>query len=153
MGVFKLERQQYINASIQEVWAFFSDPGNLSKITPDDMSFKVTSQPFEDSIYPGQIITYKVAPILNIHLFWMTEITHVTENKFFVDEQRVGPYKIWHHEHHFKEHKNGVLMTDIVHYQPPLGILGNIANNLFINKQLEKIFNYRHKVVEEIFNS
>ena len=151
MGVFKLERQQLINSSLDEVWGFFTNPNNLSKITPDDMGFEVISEFIADKIYPGQIITYKVSPILNIPLLWMTEITHVVDNKFFVDEQRVGPYKIWHHEHHFEQQENGVLMTDIVHYQPPLGIIGNIANSLFINKKLKKIFDHRYQVIVETF--
>lgn len=153
MSVFKLERKQTINAPLAEVWSFFSSPHNLAEITPENMGFKVTSAPYSGQIYPGQIITYKVSPVLNIPMFWMTEITHVAENEFFVDEQRVGPYKIWHHEHHFIESEGKVEMTDIVHYQPPFGFLGNIANALFIKNKLNSIFDYRYRVVERTFNT
>lgn len=153
MSVFKLKRTQHVNASIEDVWAFFTNPNNLSKITPDNMGFKITSEPHSGSIYPGQIITYKVYPVLNIPMFWMTEITHVIEHKLFVDEQREGPYKIWHHEHHFETVENGVLMTDIIHYQPPFGFIGNIANALFIKRQLNAIFDFRTNTINQVFNN
>lgn len=148
MGIYHLKRQQKINAGIDEVWDFFSNPANLAKITPPYMNFRVTSDP-EDKIYPGQIITYKVSPLLNIAMTWVTEITHVQKGEFFVDEQRVGPYKIWHHQHLFEETNDGTLMTDIVHYKPPMGFLGNIANAIFIKRQLNDIFRYRKEVVDK----
>lgn len=151
MGIYTIKKEQLVNASIDDVWSFFSDPNNLSKITPEHMGFEVTSEPYEGEIYPGQIITYKVSPVLNIKMFWMTEITHVVPKKIFVDEQRKGPYKIWHHQHLFEETNDGVKMTDIVHYQPPMWILGNIANNIFIRNQLNNIFDYRKKVVDTLF--
>ena len=103
-------------------------------------------------MYPGQIIEYTVKPLLGIPLYWMTEITHVEEGKYFVDEQRFGPYSLWHHQHHFREVPGGVEMTDIVHYKIPLWILGDIANALFVRKQLQGIFDYRFKKVEELFS-
>ena len=102
-------------------------------------------------MYAGQIIEYKVSPVLGIPLYWMTEITHVEQHKFFVDEQRFGPYSMWHHQHHFREVPGGVEMTDIVHYKMPFWFLGDIANTLFVKKQLNDIFNYRFKAVEKIF--
>ena len=102
-------------------------------------------------MYAGQIIEYKVSPFPGIPLYWMTEITHVEDKKYFVDEQRYGPYSLWHHQHHFKEINGGVEMTDIVHYKIPFWILGDIANSLFVNKQLKTIFDYRFKKVEELF--
>ena len=153
MGVYKLKKQQLINADIKDVWAFFTSPNNLAQITPDHMGFKITSEPHSEDIYPGQIITYKVSPILRLPMFWMTEITHVIENKLFVDEQRMGPYSMWHHEHHFEVERDKVLMTDIVYYKPPLGIIGNIANALFIRKQLDDVFKYREEAVNRIFNN
>lgn len=115
------------------------------------MNFKVkTEQP--KRMYEGLIIAYTVSPILGIPLKWVTEIKYVHENKFFVDEQRFGPYAMWHHEHHFEQTENGILMTDIVSYQLPLGILGRLAHVLFVKRQLEGIFDYRLKVVDEIFN-
>jgi ligand-binding SRPBCC domain-containing protein len=104
-------------------------------------------------MYPGQIIEYKVSPVLGIPLYWMTEITHVEEGRYFVDEQRFGPYSLWHHQHHFRQVDRGVEMTDIVHYRLPLGFLGDIANGLFVKKQLEHIFEFRHKRVVELFGN
>ncbi len=133
-------------------WDFFSSPANLAKITPTYMGFEVTST-FQNSqkMYPGQIITYKVSPLLGLKMNWMTEITHVAENSFFVDEQRFGPYALWHHQHHFKEIEGGIEMTDIIDYVLPLGILGVFANYLFVKKQLNQIFEHRFKVVEQLF--
>ena len=102
-------------------------------------------------MYPGQVIEYKVHPILGIPLYWMTEITHVVQHKYFVDEQRFGPYELWHHQHHFKEVPGGVEMTDHVHYKLPFWFLGDIANVLFVKKQLKGIFDYRFKKVVEMF--
>jgi ligand-binding SRPBCC domain-containing protein len=102
-------------------------------------------------MYPGQIIEYKVRPVLGIPLYWMTEITHVADQQYFVDEQRFGPYSLWHHQHHFKAVEGGVEMTDIVHYKLPLGWLGDIANNLFVKAQLKKIFAYRYQKTEALF--
>jgi len=116
------------------------------------MKFVVTSN-YEDNakMYPGMIITYKITPLLGIKMNWMTEITHVKENDYFVDEQRFGPYALWHHQHHFKEVKGGVLMTDIVNYAIPYGIIGRIANKLLVEKQIMKIFNYRTKEINKLF--
>jgi ligand-binding SRPBCC domain-containing protein len=100
-------------------------------------------------MYPGQIIEYTVKPVLGIPLYWMTEITHVEDHKYFVDEQRFGPYSMWHHQHHFKEIEGGVEMTDIVHYKLPLGILGDIAHALFVKAQLTHIFDYRFVAVDK----
>ncbi|HRF78427.1 MAG TPA: SRPBCC family protein, partial [Chitinophagales bacterium] len=102
-------------------------------------------------VYPGMIIQYTVSPVLNIPMRWVTEITHVKDLHYFVDEQRVGPYRIWHHEHHLKQIEGGVEMTDIVTYQPPMGILGSLANFLFIRKQLQSIFEFREKKLIELF--
>ncbi|MEI6411331.1 MAG: SRPBCC family protein [Bacteroidota bacterium] len=124
----------------------------MKKITPEKMGFVVHSDPeFLTNIYAGQIITYTVKPILGIPLFWMTEITHVEPGKFFVDEQRVGPYALWHHQHHFKEIPGGVEMTDLVHYRIPLGPLGDFAHWLFVRKQLKQIFDFRYETLEQFF--
>lgn len=152
MKVYKFEKRQQIKASIDEAWEYFSTPLNLSKITPSYMNFEILSDLRDGKMYPGQIIQYKVRPIANIPLSWTTEITHVIDKKYFVDEQRFGPYRFWHHQHWFESNENGVLMTDTVHYALPLGILGRLANSLFVAKQLEDIFEYRFKVVDELFN-
>lgn len=115
------------------------------------MGFKITSISSEGEMYAGMIISYKVSPLAGIKLNWVTEITHVKEGVYFVDEQRVGPYSMWHHEHRIEPIDGGVLMTDIVTYQPPLGIFGALANGLFIKKQLQRIFDYRFKALEKRF--
>ncbi|MGN6569675.1 MAG: SRPBCC family protein [Flavipsychrobacter sp.] len=153
MKVYKLQKQQLIQGSIEQVWNFFSNPENLAKITPPSMKFQVTSGKLPNGTYAGQIITYKVSPLFGIPLFWMTEITHVKELQLFVDEQRFGPYKFWHHQHHFSMQKDGVLMTDIVHYALPLHFAGRLAHSLFIKRQLQDIFDYRFRVVEQVFSN
>lgn len=115
------------------------------------MGFIVTSNTGNQKMFPGMIITYKVSPLLGIKLNWMTEITHVKDFEYFVDEQRIGPYTMWHHLHKIEAIEGGVLMTDIVTYQPPLGILGAIANSLVIKNQLQQIFNYRTIALEKKF--
>ncbi len=149
--MYQLIKSQNIPATIQEVWDFISSPKNLSKITPPHLDFTITNEPVANKMYAGQIISYKVKPLLGIPLTWVTEITHVKELEYFIDEQRVGPYSIWHHQHMLAEIEGGVAMQDIVSYLPPFGILGSIANALIIKKQLEEIFAYRTKAVDDIF--
>jgi len=149
---YQLHKEQKLNAKISDVWNFAVSPKNLQRITPDKMGFEITSENSEEKIYPGMIITYKVSPILNIKMNWVTEITQVNENKFFIDEQRLGPYKMWHHQHIFIDNDDHVLMKDIVTYIPPFGLLGDMANKLFIKRQLNEIFNYRFVEMNKIFN-
>jgi ligand-binding SRPBCC domain-containing protein len=148
--VYNLKTVQFLPITMEKAWEFFSSPANLSKITPDKLKFKILSENL-GSMYAGQVIEYKVHPVLGIPLYWMTEITHVEHHKFFVDEQRFGPYTMWHHQHHFKEVDGGVEMTDLVHYKLPFWFFGDIANGLFVKAQLKEIFDYRFKKVEEIF--
>jgi ligand-binding SRPBCC domain-containing protein len=103
-------------------------------------------------MYSGQILQYMVRPVLSVPVYWMTEITHVSEKKYFIDEQRFGPYSFWHHQHHFKEVSGGVEMTDIIHYKLPFWFIGDIINTVMVKKKLKEIFDYRHKVVEGMFN-
>jgi ligand-binding SRPBCC domain-containing protein len=149
--VYSLKTIQHIPISIDEAWDFFSNPGNLAAITPSNMGFNIISKHHGEKMYPGQIIEYKVSPVLGIPLYWMTEITHVEDKKYFVDEQRFGPYSLWHHQHHFQETKDGVEMTDIVHYKLPFWFLGDIANSLFVQRQLKSIFDFRFAKVEQMF--
>ena len=148
----QIVQKQILKSDLQTVWNFISSPNNLEKITPDDMSFKITSKNINESMYPGMIITYKVTPLLKIPLTWVTEITHVKEKNFFVDEQKIGPYKLWHHQHILKEVEEGVLMIDIITYQPPLGFIGALLNFLFIKKKVTHIFKFRYNVLEKLFN-
>jgi len=132
------------------VWNFFSSPSNLSKITPPEMGFIITS-PKQAEMYPGMFITYKVSPALGIKLNWVTEITQINEKVFFIDEQRKGPYSIWHHEHHFREVDGGVEMQDILYYSIPFGFIGSIADMLFVRNKVSRIFEYREKRILEMF--
>ncbi|MFM1961535.1 MAG: hypothetical protein RLZZ172_380 [Bacteroidota bacterium] len=153
MAVYSLKQSQFLPVTLEEAWDFFSHPKNLAAMTPDYLNLKFTNELYGDGMYPGQVITYKVKPLFGIPMFWMTEITHVVPGKFFVDEQRFGPYALWHHQHHFEEVEGGVQMTDIVHYKAPMGFLGDIAVSLFIKKQLDNIFEFRKKKVVEIFGA
>ncbi|HEX2532926.1 MAG TPA: SRPBCC family protein [Chitinophagaceae bacterium] len=149
--VHHIKSVQKLPVPLEKAWAFFSNPANLAAITPPFLNLKITNRIYGDEIYPGQIITYKVKPVLNIPVFWMTEITHVEPGKLFVDEQRKGPYKLWHHQHHFKPVEGGVEMTDIVHYSLPFGPLGSVAHALGVKGKLKDIFSYRYFKVIELF--
>ena len=153
MAFYQFIHEQLFQASVAEMWSFISAPKNLKEITPDYMGFEITTPYLSEKMYAGMIISYKVSPVLNFKVDWVTEITHVKDNEFFVDEQRIGPYKLWHHQHHLIQMKEGVLMRDIVTYQPPFGILGALANKLLISKKLNEIFNYRKVVLEKKFGS
>ena len=150
MKLYQIKTQQKLPISIEKAWDFFSNPKNLKKITPEEMSFEIISGA-EKSIYPGQIIQYNVSPIFGIKLRWVTEITHVIDNKYFVDEQRFGPYSLWHHKHFFKEIKGGILMEDVVDYKIPLGWLGQLAHFIFVKNRLKKIFKFRENKLEKLF--
>lgn len=150
MKLYQIKTQQKLPISIEKAWDFFSNPKNLKKITPEEMSFEIISGA-EKSIYPGQIIQYNVSPIFGIKLRWVTEITHVIDNKYFVDEQRFGPYSLWHHKHFFKEIKGGILMEDVVDYKIPLGWLGQLAHFIFVKNRLKKIFKFRENKLVKLF--
>ena len=150
MKLYQLRTKQELPISVEKAWKFFSDPKNLKDITPSEMNFNIISGA-DKSIYAGQIIQYKVSPVLGINLKWVTEITHVKENEYFVDEQRFGPYSLWHHKHFFKKINGGILMEDIVDYKIPYGLIGQFAHVIFVKKKLEKIFNYRHTKLEKLF--
>jgi ligand-binding SRPBCC domain-containing protein len=151
MAFYQFRKTQVVNASLDEVWDFISSPGNLKEITPDYMGFDITSEGLPEKMYEGMIISYMVSPLLGIKTTWVTEITKIKDKHYFVDEQRVGPYKIWHHQHIIESYIEGVLMTDIVSYSPPLGFLGRLANSLFISKKLNEVFDYRVKAVDKKF--
>ena len=152
MKVYKKETVQHIDATIEECWAFFSSPKNLQKITPTTMGFVITDYD-EKEMYPGQVIQYEVSPLAGFKLNWMTIITVVKDNEYFVDEQRFGPYTLWHHKHFFETTPNGVKMTDVVHYALPLGFIGRIMNALVVKNKLKEIFDYRVVAVNKIFNA
>ena len=149
--VYSIKTVQKIPISIETAWDFFSKPDNLKHITPTNLGFNIISKHHGERMYAGQIIEYTVMPILGIPLYWMTEITQVAHQQYFIDEQRFGPYSMWHHQHHFKAIEGGVEMTDIVHYKLPLWFLGDIANTILVKNQLKGIFNFRYQAVEEKF--
>lgn len=149
--VYSVKTVQRIPVSLEKAWEFFNSPANLQSITPGHLGFRIISEHHGNKMYPGQVIEYKVSPLMGIPFYWMTEITHVKDLSYFVDEQRYGPYKLWHHQHHFREVEGGVEMTDIVHYKLPFWFLGDIANNLLVKNQLKAIFDYRFRKVEEMF--
>ncbi|MCB0735025.1 MAG: SRPBCC family protein [Flavobacteriales bacterium] len=150
MAFYQFKRTQRIPTDRKILWDFISSPRNLSKITPSDMGFLIRSE-VPEVMYPGMMVEYTVKPLLGISTTWVTEITHVQEGHYFVDEQRIGPYAIWHHEHHIEEVDGGMLMTDIISYAPPFGFLGRLANALIIRRKLTQIFDYREKVLKEVF--
>jgi len=138
--------------TLDESWNFYSDPRNLSKITPPWLNLKITSN-LPDQMFAGMIITYKVYPLLGIPSNWVTEITQVKDKTFFIDEQRFGPYKFWHHQHHFKEVDEGIEMTDIVNYALPFDPLSRPLNRLLVGKKVREIFEFRKKVLIELLQS
>lgn len=150
-SVHTIKSTQILPVSIETAWKFFSDPHNLLTITPPFLNLKVTNEIYGEEVYAGQVITYTVRPLLGIPLPWMTEITHVEKGKLFVDEQRQGPYSIWHHQHHFKAVTGGVEMTDLVHYKLPLGFIGNLANGPLVKGKLRQIFGFRYTKVVALF--
>jgi ligand-binding SRPBCC domain-containing protein len=145
-----LNRTQFLPLSLEAAWEFFSDPGNLCRITPDWLCFRITSQNPE-SMYAGQILTYTIQPLPGLQTAWVTEITHVEKPRFFVDEQRLGPYALWHHQHRFQEEGGGVRMEDLVSYALPLGLFGEAIHRLVVKRRLEAIFDYRYQVLEKMF--
>lgn len=149
-GIYTLTAEQALPISLSEAWDFFSSPVNLAKITPQKMGFNITSDSI-GKMYPGQIITYQVGVFPGIKTNWVTEITQVKEAEFFIDEQRFGPYAMWHHEHVFEKNGKGVLMKDKIAYKLPMGFLGGMAHSLFVKKQLLGIFNYRTEVLNNFF--
>ncbi len=150
MKLYSIHTKQKFPITIDTAWEFFSDPKNLNTITPDSMKF-ITLSGDDKKMFSGQIIHYKISPFPFITMQWVTEITHVEDKKFFVDEQRFGPYAFWHHKHFFTEIEGGILMEDIVHYKVPFGIIGQLFHPLLVRPKLEEIFTFRKQKLTEIF--
>ena len=151
MPVYTFKETQFIPTTLDVLWDFISSPQNLKKITPPSMGFDVITSDLPEKMYAGMIIAYHVRPLFGIKTTWVTEITHVNELKYFVDEQRFGPYTMWHHQHLIEPVEGGILMTDIIDYQPPMGFIGAIANKLVIRKTLKEIFAFRKTKLEAYF--
>jgi len=150
--LYSIHTRQFIKSDLNTVWDFISSPKNLNTITPNNMKFETLTELGDEKMYAGQIIEYYVTPFAGMKMHWVTEITHVKDKEYFVDEQRFGPYAMWHHKHFLKEVNGGVEMTDIVHYKVPYGIFGKLAHALFVKKKLKEIFDFRFKKIEELFN-
>lgn len=150
MKIHILHTKQKLPISIDEAWSFLSDPKNLKVITPDYMGFDIISGS-DRSMYAGQIIEYTVSPVFGIKTTWVTEITHIVEKEYFVDEQRVGPYSLWHHKHFITEITGGVEMEDLLHYKLPYGLVGNMFHKSLVKPKLEEIFHYRKNKLVELF--
>ena len=150
MKIYTLHKKQRLPISVQQAWDFLSNPKNLKTITPDYMGFNILSGA-DHPMFAGQIIQYIVTPVLGIKTKWVTEISHVVDKKYFVDEQRFGPYALWHHKHFIKEVDGGVEMEDIIDYKLPFGIVGQLVHPILVKPKLEEIFNYRSKKLEELF--
>ena len=152
MKLYRLESGQSLPISLETAWAFFSDPHNLQQITPVWLDFKITNT-IADKMHPGMIISYRLTTLFQLPTSWVTEITHVNEPHFFVDEMKLGPYRFWHHQHRFIEQTDGIEMQDTVHYALKFGWLGQILHNMVIRSKLNDIFDYRHAALEAIFGS
>jgi ligand-binding SRPBCC domain-containing protein len=150
MKPFILERSQILPVSLEEAWKFFSDPANLARITPPSMKFRLTCEPGGE-IHAGMILTYSLRPLFGVKVAWTTEITHLQRPDFFVDEQRFGPYRFWHHQHLFREVEGGVEMHDLVHYLLPAMQFTWLANRCLVAPRLRRIFNYRRDALQRIF--
>ncbi|RAV98623.1 SRPBCC family protein [Pseudochryseolinea flava] len=152
MKIYHLKRTQFLPISIQEAWTFFSSPANLGAITPPRMKFHIVSISGGEKMYAGQLIRYKIKLFPWWTLHWVTEITHVNEPHHFVDDQRFGPYALWHHQHSFSEDNGGTLMTDELHYAIPFGVIGQLANWLFVGREVSRIFDYRFETLKTYFD-
>lgn len=152
MKIYSLHTVQKLPISKSKAWEFLADPTNLKTITPDYMGFDIISGA-EKAMFEGQIIQYTVTPIAGIKTTWVTEITHVKEGEYFVDEQRFGPYKLWHHKHFLKEIPGGVEMEDLLHYKLPMGFLGRLAHPWLVKPKLQEIFEYRKNKLNELFGT
>lgn len=152
MKIYTLQKSQKLPISLDEAWDFLSNPKNLKIITPDYMSFDILST-IDRPLYTGQIIQYNVTPLLGIKTKWVSEITHIEEKKYFVDEQLYGPYALWHHKHFVKEIKGGVLLEDIIDYKVPLGFIGQLIHPLLVKPKLEEIFKYRQEKLTALFGT
>ena len=150
--IYQLYREQQLHCDIATAWTFFSNPENLSTITPKEMGFVVLTKNANSSIYEGMEIDYIVSPVLSIPMKWKTRITQVDYQKSFTDFQAKGPYKLWNHFHEFIPNEKGVLIKDTVDYELPMWIFGTLAHSLFVKKKLQQIFNYRFQVLEKMFN-
>ena len=151
----KLERIQTIQRlpiQVEEAWDFFTSPGNLSLITPPWLDYRLSSNPPE-YMHPGTLYSAQIRPFPGISMQWITEITYIRPPSLFITDQRVGPFKVWHHEYHFREHADGVELEDIVQYGLPLGPIGSLVHDLYVRRKLHEVFTYRAQSLERRFGA
>ncbi|HKK77933.1 MAG TPA: SRPBCC family protein [Saprospiraceae bacterium] len=153
MRVKRKEWTQSVPKPLDEVWDFFSRPENLMKITPEGVFKSIQTDLEGVEMYEGMIIQYTIAPLFNIPMNWVTEITHIKDKTYFIDEQRFGPYAFWHHQHHFEAIEGGTRMRDILHYKVPIPVIGDLADLILVDQQVEQIFRYRDEVVADLFGT
>lgn len=152
MSLYRIESVQEVPANLDEVWGFFSSPDNLSYLTPSGLDFSITT-PEAGSMYPGQLIVYRFRPFFWMKMQWVAEITQVEDRSYFIDEQRMGPFRFWRHEHHFSPTSGGVMIKDILYYRMPFGILGRMAHFLLIGRNMDRVFRYRQERLRQLFGS
>lgn len=150
MRLHRFTATQFLPVELETAWGFFSDPRNLQTMTPPWLNLVPTSE-IPQEMHPGLIVTYRVKPAFGIAVTWVTEITHVVDRQLFVDEQRSGPYRFWHHQHHFREVAGGTEARDILHYELPLGLVGDLAGAVLVKKRVAGIFEYRRRALERRF--
>ncbi len=150
--IHRLKRQQIVPSSLDEVWAYFATPANLNEMTPSNMHFEIIHGG-DGEMFQGQLIEYRVQFMPMIKSRWLTEIAHVVERSYFVDDQRVGPYTFWYHEHTFEALKNGTQIQDQVTYQLPFGVIGDIVHALWVGPRLKSVFDFRQKIISELFGT
>jgi ligand-binding SRPBCC domain-containing protein len=152
LGLHRFAVTQRLPVPLEGAWHFFVDPRNLAVITPPDMGFEITGDP-PDQMYAGMLVAYRVRPIFGLPVTWLTEITQLHEGRMFVDEQRRGPYRFWHHQHHFREIAGGIEMQDIVHYDVGFGPIGDVVNAVAVRRRLRQIFAFRRGVLQQRFGA
>lgn len=150
MKIYTLGQKQFLAISLEAAWEFFANPQNLTKLTPDWMQLTIKGS-LPQQMYEGMIMTQEVKPLFGIPLTWVTEITHIKEKAYFIDEQRIGPYKFWHHEHRLKERAGGVELIDTLHYTMPFGMMGRIVHELSVKQKITEVFRYRYEALEKLF--
>lgn len=146
--VFKTEL--WLPYTPAEIFPFFADAKNLEKITPAYLHFRILDQS-DPQIKKGSLINYQLK-IRGFPCRWRTLIEEWEPNRRFVDRQLRGPYSLWHHAHLFEEQGGGTLMTDKVTYRLPFGSLGDWFAGSWVDRDVQNIFDYREKVIREIFN-
>jgi ligand-binding SRPBCC domain-containing protein len=145
---YRLEREQYLRAPMEVVFSFFADARNLERLTPPWLGFRIET-PGRITMRPETRIDYTLR-LVGVPIRWRTRIVEWNPGVGFVDEQEMGPYAHWRHEHRFETVGEGVLMTDVVCYALPFGFIGRGIHVLMVRPALERIFDFRFRRVREL---